>query len=350
VHISDSPTEVPEGPIRISVVGCGYWGPKMVRNFHQLPGAELVAVCDLREDRLAHMRELYPQILTVRSYEELLQFDLDAIAIATPVGTHYALARAALERDKHILVEKPITATSTQATGLIRLAQAKDCILMVGHTFEYNPAVEVVKQVIASGELGEIYYVDCIRASLGLFQPDIDVVWDLAPHDISILNYVLDLKPVAVSARGETYVRPETNLHEIAYLTVSYPQRILANVRVSWLDPVKTRRMTFVGSQRMLVYDDVADNKVVIYDKGAEVPPHSDTVDEFHMSYRHGGETIYPVTWVEPLRIECQHFLDCIRTNGTPRSSGEIGLQVVRVLEAARRSLLNGGVRESIES
>jgi predicted dehydrogenase len=204
--------------------------------------------------------------------------------------------------------------------------------------------------VIASGELGEIYYVDCIRASLGLFQPDIDVIWDLAPHDISILNYVLDLKPVAISARGETYVRPETNLHEIAYLSVSYPQRILANVRVSWLDPVKTRRMTFVGSKRMLVYDDVADNKVIVYDKGAEVPPHSDTEDEFRMSYRHGDETTYPITWVEPLRIECQHFLDCIYTNDTPRSSGEIGLQVVRVLEAARRSSLNGGTRESIET
>jgi predicted dehydrogenase len=222
-------------------------------------------------------------------------------------------------------------------------------VVMVGHTFEYNPAVEMVKEIIASGELGRIYYVNGTRVNLGLFQPDINVVWDLAPHDVSILLFVLGLDPDVVSARGGVYVQREKGIHDVAYLTFYFPNDVLADVRVSWLDPCKIRRYTVVGSEKMLVYDDIErENKILIYDKGVEVPPYADTEEEFHLSYRYGDIVPYPVKWVEPLRVECQHFLDCIRQGKEPRSSGRVGLKVVRVLEAAHRSLLNGGMREEI--
>ena len=208
---------------------------------------------------------------------------------------------------------------------------------------------EAAKAIIASGELGEIYYINSSRLNLGLFQPDINVVWDLAPHDISILRFILGMDPVSVSARGEVYVQRDKGIHDVAYLTAYFPNKVLANVWVSWLDPVKVRRYTVVGSRKMLVYDDIEpDNKVVIYDKGVEIPPYSDTEEEFHMSYRYGEAVAYPVTWVEPLQVECQDFVDCIRGGKEPRSSGWVGLRVVKVLEAAQRSLLNGGVREDI--
>jgi len=219
---------------------------------------------------------------------------------------------------------------------------------MVGHTFEYNPAVEAMKEIIASGELGEIYYVNGTRVNLGLFQPDINVVWDLAPHDVSILLFVLGLDPETVSARGGIFVQRDKRIHDVAYLTFYFPNGVLADVRVSWLDPCKIRRYTMVGSKKMLVYDDIEpENKIVIYDKGVEVP-HSDTVEEFHLSYRYGNDVPYPVKWVEPLKKECQHFVDCIQEGKEPRSSGRVGLKVVKVLETVQRSLLNGGEREVV--
>lgn len=335
--------------IKAGVIGCGYWGPKLVRNFHDLPDTAVEWVCDLRQDRLDHLKGLYPQVKTTKDCRDLWASDIDAVAIATPVATHHRLAVAALQAGKHVLVEKPLAACVREAEEIVAEGEQRGLVVMAGHTFEYNPAVEAVRNIIASGELGEIYYINGSRVNLGLFQPDINVMWDLAPHDISILRFILGMDPVSVSARGGVYVRRDKGIHDVAHLTAYFPNRVLANVRVSWLDPVKIRRYTVVGSQKMLVYDDVEpDNKVIIYDKGVEVPPYSDTEEEFRMSYRHGEAESYPVTWIEPLQAECQDFVDCIREGKEPRSSGCVGLRVVKILEAAQRSLLNGGTREDI--
>lgn len=333
---------------KVGVIGCGYWGPKLARNFNDLPGCELAWASDLSQERLAHIKNLYPQIQVTQNYRELLASDVDAVAIATPVSTHHSLALEALRAGKHVLVEKPIAASVREAEEMVAEGERLKRVVMVGHTFEYNPAVEAVKEIISSGKLGEIYYINGTRVNLGLFQPDINVVWDLAPHDISILLYVLGLVPEKVSARGGTYVQRQKGIHDVAYLSIYFPNGVLADIRVSWLDPCKIRRYTVVGSEKMLVYDDIEENKILIYDKGVDVPPYSDTVEEFHLSYRYGDVSPYPVKWNEPLRAECQHFLQCIREGLEPRSSGKVGLKVVRVLEAAQKSLLNGGMQETI--
>jgi predicted dehydrogenase len=206
-----------------------------------------------------------------------------------------------------------------------------------------------VRNIICTGELGKIFYLNSTRANLGLLQPDINVMWDLAPHDISILRYILGVEPISVSARGAVYINTFKKLHEVVYMTIFFEGGVMANLRLSWLDPVKQRRLTVVGSNKMLVYDDIDENKLVIFDKGVEVPPYSITEDEFQASYRHGEESIYPLKWVEPLRAECTHFLDCIRTRSVPRSSGQDGLAVLNVLQTAQVSLMNGGVELRIE-
>jgi predicted dehydrogenase len=335
--------------LRIGIIGLGYWGPKLARNFHDLPGTTLAMASDLRQDRLDDIKNLYPDVEVTRNYKDLLSDHLDAVVIATPVQAHYQLTREALLAGKHVLVEKPITSDSTQGLELLKLAEKKDRRLMVGHTFVYNPAVETIRQVIQSGELGDIYYLNATRVNLGLLQPDINVMWDLAPHDLSILDYILNDDPVKVSAVGAVYVNKSSNLPEVVYLNLRYRNDVLANLRVSWLDPVKMRRLTVVGSKKMLVYDDIAENKLVLHDKGVDVPAYSVTEAEFHASYRNGLETAIPVEWVEPLRAECGHFVDCIRNERSPRSDGENGLKIVKILESAQRSLVNGGLELSIE-
>ena len=335
--------------IKVGVIGSGYWGPKLVRNLYHLPDAEVAWVCDLRQERLDHVKALYPEIRTTRDYRDLLASDVDAVVVATPVRTHHHLAMEVLRAGRHLLVEKPIAASVQEAEEIVGEGEKRNLVVMAGHTFEYNPAVEAVKKLIASGALGEVYYINGTRVNLGLFQPDINVLWDLAPHDTSILLFVLGLEPETVSARGGAYVQRAKGIHDVAYLTYYFPNGVLADIRVSWLDPCKVRRYTFVCSERMLVYDDVEPkDKILIYDKGVEVPPYTDTEEEFHLSYRTGGTVSYPIAWTEPLRIECQHFLDCIREGKEPRSSGRIGLKVVKVLEAAQLSLLNGGRREAV--
>lgn len=335
--------------LKVGVIGCGYWGPKLARNFHELPESELAWASDLRQERLDHLKGLYPQVQTTEDYRDLLASDVEAIVIATPVSTHHRLALEALRAGKHVLIEKPIAASIQEAEEIVTEGDQQNRVVMVGHTFEYNPAVEAVRSIVAGGELGEIYYVNGTRVNLGLFQPDINVVWDLAPHDISILLFVLGLNPETVSARGGVYVQRRRGVHDVAYLTLYFPNGVLADVRVSWLDPCKIRRYTIVGSEKMLVYDDIeSENKILIYNKGVEAPPYSDTEEEFHLSYRYGEVAPYPVRWMEPLSMECQHFVDCIQAGKEPRSSGRVGLKVVKVLEAAQRSLLNGGVREEI--
>ena len=334
--------------LKVAVVGLGYWGPKLARNFNNLEDAQLSHVVDLKAERLEEMRKPFPAVTMLQDFEEALKSDCDAMVIATPVFTHFELAKRALLAGKHVLVEKPITRASLQAEQLIDIARYRGLTLMVGHTFEYNPAVEAVREIVQSGGLGQIFYLSATRVNLGLLQPDINVMWDLAPHDISLIGYILGVKPVKVSAIGRVFVNTSNNLPEVVYMNIVYENGVLANLRVSWLDPVKQRRLTVVGDQKMLVYDDIADDKVRIHDKGVEIPPYSVTPSEFKASYRQGAETTYPIKWEEPLKAECAHFIHCIRTGQQPRSDGTDGLNVVKILETAQISMDNGGVELKI--
>ena len=330
--------------IKVGVLGYGYWGPKLARNLSEIPGCELSIVVDKDPTRLARVRLQHSGVRTSPRLDVLLRSDVDAVVVATPVRTHHAMARAALLAGKHVMVEKPLTSSSTEAEDLVNLADMLDRRLMVGHTFEYNPGIRALRDIVASGEIGEVWYVDTARLNLGLFQTDINVLWDLAPHDLSILLYVLQCDPVAISARGSATVTP--GVHDVAYMELRFPGDILAHVHVSWLDPCKVRRVTIVGSKKMVVCNDVADvEKVRIYDKGIVRPYETDQFSDFHLAYRYGGVHIPSIPLQEPLRAQCEHFLECIRTARRPQSDGLAGLKVVRLLEQADHSLRNGGRR-----
>jgi predicted dehydrogenase len=333
--------------IRIGVVGCGYWGPNLIRNFVEITSSEVVIVSDLRDERLSYIKAIYPQTITTNNYQELLHQDLDAIIIATPPVTHYSLAKEFLEQGYHVFVEKPITLNSLHANELIQISKKNDLILMVGHTFEYNEAVHTLKNLIDSGELGQIYYVDAARLNLGLYQNDSNVLWDLAPHDISILLYLLGCTPVSVSAHGAPCV--SEGIHDIAYMNLCFPNHILGHIHVSWLDPCKVRRITVVGSKKMVVYNDIESlEKIRIYDKGVEKPPYTNTFGDFQFSYHYGDVIIPNIHFTEPLKKECQHFLDCITNHTQPVSNGQSGLNVVKIIEAAQKSLCENGKNQEI--
>ena len=329
--------------LRVGVVGCGYWGPNLVRNFSYLRDSEVVACADLDEKRLAHMKMLYPRVDTTRDYEDLMSTrDVDAIVVATPPSTHLEIAMKALEAGKHVFVEKPLATSGADCEALIARAKENGVILMVGHTFLYTAAVNKIKDLVKSGELGDIFYINTTRVNLGIFQDDINVLWDLAPHDVSILNYILGSAPDEVAAQGHSYIRQ--NIEDVAFLYLKYPGSIMAHVHVSWLNPNKIRKTTVVGSKKMLVYDDVSSlEKIRIYDKGVTVLPHYDTFGEFQLSYRFGDIFIPKLDDSEPLKVACQHFIDCIEAKVEPRSSGQHGLDVVKVIEAANESLSNSG-------
>jgi predicted dehydrogenase len=329
--------------LKVGVIGCGYWGPNLLRNFSQLPDSEVVACSDLSEDRLARMNALYPNVRKTTDFKELLaDDDIAAVVVATPPETHVGIGVAALEAGKHVFVEKPLATSTTDCERLLAAATKNNLTLMVGHTFVYTAAVRKIKDVIDSGELGDILYINTTRVNLGIFQENINVVWDLAPHDVSILNYILDSRPDEVSAHGHSYIRK--NVEDVAFLTFRYPGNILAHIHVSWLNPNKIRKTTVVGSKKMLVYDDVSSlEKIRIYDKGVTVQPHYDTFGEFQLSYRFGDIFIPKLDDSEPLKIECQHFINCITKGAEPHSSGQHGLDVVRVIEAANQSLSNSG-------
>lgn len=334
--------------IKVGVIGAGYWGPNLIRNFHEIPEADLCMVCDTRPERLQHIQGLYPYIKTSGNFSDLLDSDVEAVAIATPVSTHHRLAMDCLRAGKHVLIEKPLASSSQEARAIVEAGAAYGKVVLTGHTFLYNPAVVALKEIIASGEIGRVYYANCTRVNLGLYQPDVNVVWDLGPHDLSILMYILGDRPESASARGGMYVKP--GVHDVAYLSVYFPDGVLADLRVSWLDPNKIRRITIVGSKKMLVYDDIEPvDKIKIYDKGVDVQPYTDTYEEFHLAYRYGEVTNYPLTWQEPLRAECLDFLAAIEAGHPARSNGGLGLQVVQVLETAQRSLNNGGTKELIQ-
>jgi predicted dehydrogenase len=328
--------------IKVGAIGYGYWGPNLVRNFVENRSAEVVIVADLKKERLAKIKSSYPHVLVTENYKEIFDQDLDAVVIATPPATHFALAKECLEHGLHVLVEKPITLNSKDAEELIQISKAKGLVLMVGHTFEYNAAVHELKNLIESGELGQIYYVDAARLNLGLFSRDLNVLWDLAPHDISIMLYILNRAPISVAAHGMPFVYG--GIHDVVYMNMVFPDNILAHIHVSWLDPCKVRRVTVVGSKKMVVYNDIESNeKIRIYDKGVDKPEYTDTFGEFQYSYRYGDVIIPNIRLAEPLQRECQHFLDCIINHAEPRSSGVDGLQVVKIIEAAQKSLSQNG-------
>jgi predicted dehydrogenase len=333
--------------IRVGVIGCGYWGPNLIRNFVEIPASRVIAVADLNQERLEHIRRCYPQVMAMTDYQDLFGLGLDAVVIATPPATHFRLASDALLHGLHVLVEKPLATASSNAQQLIELAEEHDRILMVGHTFVYNPAVRAVKEIIDSGGIGSIRYVDAVRASLGLFQKDLNVLWDLAPHDISILLHILRKNPISVSARGIACV--QNDVEDVAYISLRFAENVLAHLHLSWLDPCKVRRITVVGSEKMVVYDDVESlEKVRIYDKGVEAPPYTNTFGDFQFSYRYGDITIPNIRFTEPLRLECDHFLECISMHRRPLTDGHNGLTVLKIIEAAQRSMRSGGPEEAI--
>jgi len=344
--MSDAGT--PRPPVRVGVIGGGYWGPKLARNFAELPETDLVAVAELDPERRAQLAGRFPSARIVVDDRGLLEQDLEAVAIATPPSSHCDLALAALDAGKHVLVEKPIACSVAEADRLIAAADGAGRVLMVGHTFAYHPAVEVLQGLVDAGELGRLYYIDAARLNLGIFQPDINVLWDLAPHDLSILLGLLGQMPESLRAYGRAYVRP--GIEDVAWLTLDFPGGVTAHVHVSWLDPCKIRRLTVVGDRKMAVYDDVATlDKIRIFDRGVERPPYTDTYGEFHLSYRYGDVHTPRIDWVEPLRRECAHFASCVRTGATPRSDGHAGRRVVAILEAASRSLALGGACVAVD-
>jgi predicted dehydrogenase len=329
--------------IRVGVVGCGYWGPNLIRNLRSLPDCKLRLMCDISQERLSHLRTVYPEVEAETDYDELLaRADLDAVAIATSVRFHHSMAKASLLAGKHTFIEKPMASSSEQCDELIALAKQKGLILMVGHTFLYSPAVRKIKEIVEWGDVGEIRYISARRLNLGLFQKDINVAWDLAPHDISIILYIMGQQPLSVNCRGSAHVTP--GIEDVTSMCLSFQGDRSAIIHSSWLDPRKVREMTIVGSKRMIVYDDVAPlEKLRIFDARVERPPHYDTFAEFHYAYHYGDVYAPYIKQEEPLRTECQHFLECIRQGTTPLSSGQQGLELVRILEASSISLQHSG-------
>jgi len=327
--------------INIGVIGCGYWGPNLIRNMLKVSGCQVVAVADKRTDRLEAVRRFNPEMKLTTSAHELVESDyIDGIVIATPISTHFELAKACLTQGKHVLIEKPMTTTVADARELIRLAQELRRVLMVDHTFIYSGAVRKLRDIIDSGDLGEIYYYDSVRLNLGLFQPDVNVLWDLAPHDFSVLTYLLDKKPIHVSAQGSSPVRWNGWKQEsIAYVTVELQGGVLAHFHLNWLSPVKLRRTLIGGSRKMVMYDHLdSDNQVKIFDKGVEILEDQERYKAL-VQYRTGDLLVPKVDQTEALETACRHFIHCIETGEKPITDGYAGLRVVELLETAERSI-----------
>jgi predicted dehydrogenase len=325
--------------IRVGVIGYGYWGPNIVRNFHAQDRSRVVAVCDKSVKSLQRVRQTHPEIPVTQDCRDVLEAtDIDVAAIVTPVFTHYELSKAALENGKHVFVEKPFTCTTDQAEELIELAERKHLKIMVDHTFLFTGAVRRIRQLIDDGTLGELYYYDSTRVNLGLFQHDVNVIWDLAPHDLSIMDYLIKEKPEAVVATGERHLN---GVADVAFLTLYYPNNMIGHINVNWLSPVKVRTTLIGGEKKMLVWNDLeADEKIKIYDKGVEM---SGDVYKLLVSYRSGDMWAPRVEQVEALKIEAAYFVDCILNDKQPFNDGPAGLHVVRMLEAADRSLQQKG-------
>jgi predicted dehydrogenase len=332
--------------VHIAQVGFGYWGPNLARNFSQAPNAELTYVVDASPDARARAQRLYACQTTPFFTEVLADPKVDAVALATPARSHFEMAQAALQAGKHLFVEKPLAMSVAEARTLVDLADARGLILMVGHVFEYNPAVRYIKHAMQAGELGDIYYLYSRRVNLGRVQSDVNALWSIAPHDISIALYLLEQMPAAVSCHGASCLNGV--VEDVIFLTLHFPGNILCHIHVSWLDPSKVREMTVVGSRKMVVYDDVsAEGKVRIYDKG--VYRKGDPIYGEFQYKLHSGDILIPrIDMHEPLQEECVHFVHCVRTGESPLTDGANGLRVVTVLEAGQRSLDAGGEKVSL--
>lgn len=335
--------------LNIAVIGCGYWGPNLIRNFRSQPNCNVKTMCDVNEERLDHMSALYREIHTTSDVESVFSDpEVDAVVVATPVDLHYEFAKRALEAGKHVFIEKPMTSAAVQSGELVDIANEKGLTLMVGHTFIYSAPVRMIKEIIESGELGEIYYISSRRLNLGLFQRDINVTWDLAPHDISIILYIFGTTPKSVNCQGKAHINP--GIEDVTSLSLNFDNGGFATIHSSWLDPNKIREMVFVGSKKMLVFDDNEPlEKIKIYDKRVEAPPHYDDFASFTYSYHYGDMHAPWIQMTEPLKVETGHFLDCIRSGEKPLSSGDNGHHVVQILEASSRSLEIGGAEVFLE-
>jgi len=329
--------------IGIGVIGYGYWGPNLLRNFAEIPDSQVVAVSDLRPEQLTCAQASYPYLKTTTEYCDLLNNpSVDAVVIATPVSTHFALAMQALRAGKHVLVEKPLTVTSDQAAALIEEADRRSRVLMVDHTFVYSGAVRKIKELVSQERLGRLFYYDSVRVNLGLFQHDVNVLWDLAVHDLAIMDYVLDMKPCAVAATGVAHV--SGRLEDVAYLTCFFENDLIAHFHVNWLAPVKIRRTLIGGDRQMIVYDDLEPSeKIKVYDKGITLNGQSEGMYQMLIGYRTGDMWAPQVSMVEALRTEALHFLECINLGSRPLTDGCVGHRVVRILEAANQSLARRG-------
>ncbi|PYT94991.1 MAG: oxidoreductase [Acidobacteria bacterium] len=328
--------------MRIGVIGYGYWGPNIVRNFHTHEGSEVALVCDKNAKAAERLRKAHPSIpFTTDPMDILTSPRIDAVAVVTPVWTHFELAKAALENGKHVFVEKPFTCSVAQGEELIELADRKNLQIMVDHTFLFTGAVRKIRQLVEEGALGDLYYYDSLRVNLGLFQHDINVIWDLAPHDLSIMDHVIRERPEAVVATGEKHLN---GVEDVAFITIYFPKRIIAHVNVNWLSPVKVRTTLIGGEKKMLVWNDLeADEKIRVYDKGVSMSTNPANLHQLLVSYRSGDMWAPQVEQVEALRAETAYFLKCIAENVKPLNDGHAGLRVVRILEAAEKSVRNRG-------
>jgi len=337
-ELRKSPSDV----LLVGVIGYGYWGPNVVRNLHSLECCEVVSVCDKNSAVLKRARRQYPGISMTTDVSDILTSpQIDAVAIVTPVWTHFALAKAALENGKHVFLEKPLTSTTEQAEELIELAERKNLRLMVDHTFLFSGPVTKIRQLVDSGVLGKLYYFDSTRVNLGLFQHDVNVIWDLAPHDLSVMDHIILEKPEAVVATGGRHLN---GLADVAFITVYFPGTVIAHVNVNWLSPVKLRTTLIGGEQKMLVWNDLdSDEKIRVYDKGVKITSKEDLDRELLVSYRSGDIWAPKIEQTEPLKVELEYFIDCIVNNRTPFNDGVAGLRVVKLLEAADQSLQRRG-------
>lgn len=334
--------------MNVGIIGCGYWGPNLVRTFVEIPGAAVRAVADRVPARLDRIRERHPYVdVFTPDLEDLFGMSLDAVVVCTPPETHFDIVSTCLEHGLDVLVEKPLATDVGEARALVELADNLDRVLMVGHIGAYNPAVAELRSMIDDGSLGKIAYIDAVRVGLGMFRANHNVIWDLAPHDIAILMHLLGESPKSVSTRGMGCV--ESSIEDVAYMTLTFPSGVLAHVRLSWLDPCKTRRITVVGNQKMVVYDDLeVHEKLKVYDKSVEAVRQTDTFGDFQFAYHYGSVLSPYIEFEEPLRLECLHFLDCVTTRTRPLTDGHNGLAVVEVIEAAQLSLRKGGAAVSI--
>jgi len=333
--------------LNLGIIGYGYWGPNVARNFYGCRGAKLVSICDLKENRLKLAQSTYPFIKGYSQPKELIESDdIQAVAIVTPVFTHYELAKAALESNKHIFVEKPFTSNARQAEELINLAQKKGLIIMVDHTFLFTGAVRKIREIIDSGELGSLFFYDSTRVNLGLFQHDINVVWDLAPHDFSIMNYLINDNPLAISAQGTEHFG--TGIEDVAYIAVHFHNGFIGHFHCNWLSPVKIRKTLISGDKKMLVWDDLeSDEKIKIYDRGVEFK-NTEGIHKLLVSYRSGDMYAPKVSNTEALKLEAEYFVECVEKKVEPFNNGEAGLKVVKMLEATDKSLKNAGGKVEI--